>query len=665
MNDQLLSLQRIFTDRLFRIPDYQRGYAWGEKEVREFWNDLERLPIGKNHYVGVLTLEPVMEHDYKKWIDDIWLIQSKSYRPYYVVDGQQRLTTSIILIASLLEIMHERNIDKLNYSSRDEISSRYIKNSKDENCSLSFLFSYDFGNPSYKYLTDCVYQEKQADGSYSETVYTSNLENAKKFFKKQLETMSHEEIELIFKKITQNFLFNTYEISSDIDVYVTFETMNNRGKPLTSLELLKNRLIYISTLFDVGEDVKLRLRRDINGCWKVIYHLLGVNKKRKLQDDEFLNVHFLLYFDKAIKNHMDRASYLPWYDLPQEYLLEEYFLPQNVNTEKLSVAQVFDYINSLENGIKCWNKMNNPEFSEFSNDCKEYLKKLYYLCEVSFYRGYRNYYDMQIIKVLLMESLEIVRSELTLLKFLQSLEKYLFYMKFIPPECFNEEFEHKLNFYELTVKIKSGDLTLSGLREKINKVCEKIATSEDINRRIIKYYNRYGFYRSEFLRYFLCEYEVSLMKMSKNSIEKLNRDVLYSDERNSIEHIYPLNARIKYWKEMFADYSQKQRDVMRSSLGNLVAISASKNGKLGNLAFPEKKGNKQNSVGYMYGTYAEIELCNYENWGEKEILDRGIKLTNFIQKRWGIKIGKNKEDVKTFLGMNFEKENKKNSNQEQ
>ena len=70
--------------------------------------------------------------------------------------------------------------------------------------------------------------------------------------------------------------------------------MNNRGTPLTSLELLKNRLIYISTLFDVGEDVKLRLRRDINGCWKVIYHLLGVNKKRKLQDDEFLNVHFLL-----------------------------------------------------------------------------------------------------------------------------------------------------------------------------------------------------------------------------------------------------------------------------------------------------------------------------------------------------------------------------------
>lgn len=56
MNDQLMSLQRIFTDSLYRIPDYQRGYAWEEKEVNDFWNDLKRLQDENNHYVGVLTL---------------------------------------------------------------------------------------------------------------------------------------------------------------------------------------------------------------------------------------------------------------------------------------------------------------------------------------------------------------------------------------------------------------------------------------------------------------------------------------------------------------------------------------------------------------------------------------------------------------------------------
>lgn len=121
MNDQLMPLQRIFTDTLYRIQDYQRGYAWEEKEVTDFWNDLERLQEDKNHYVGVLTLEPVSREECSQWIDDLWLIRSRSYRSYYVVDGQQRLTTSVLLIMAIIEVMKERQIEKLNYFSVDQI----------------------------------------------------------------------------------------------------------------------------------------------------------------------------------------------------------------------------------------------------------------------------------------------------------------------------------------------------------------------------------------------------------------------------------------------------------------------------------------------------------------------------------------------------------------
>ena len=78
--------------------------------------------------------------------------------------------------------------------------------------------------------------------------------------------MAKEDLEVVYTKITQHFLFNMYIISDDIDVFVTFETMNNRGKPLSNLELLKNRLIYVSTMFKVDEHEKVRLRRDINQC---------------------------------------------------------------------------------------------------------------------------------------------------------------------------------------------------------------------------------------------------------------------------------------------------------------------------------------------------------------------------------------------------------------
>ncbi len=79
-----------------------------------------------------------------------------------------------------------------------------------------------------------------------ETIYTNNLDNAKLFFKNQIASANKSEIEDFYKRVTQNLLFNIFTISEEIDVCVAFETMNNRGRPLSYLELLKNRLIYLS-----------------------------------------------------------------------------------------------------------------------------------------------------------------------------------------------------------------------------------------------------------------------------------------------------------------------------------------------------------------------------------------------------------------------------------
>lgn len=65
MDPQLLTLSKIFTERLFRIPDYQRGYAWTEKQLKDFWTDIQQLEPGRNHYTGVLTLESVPEDVYR------------------------------------------------------------------------------------------------------------------------------------------------------------------------------------------------------------------------------------------------------------------------------------------------------------------------------------------------------------------------------------------------------------------------------------------------------------------------------------------------------------------------------------------------------------------------------------------------------------------------
>src|SRR5258708_38862321 len=97
MPTELQSLSKIFNSRIFRIPDYQRGYAWGERQLADFWSDLRRTTdTDRTHYCGQLTLEKAEESAWRQWTDDSWLVEDAGYEPCFIVDGQQRLTPAII-----------------------------------------------------------------------------------------------------------------------------------------------------------------------------------------------------------------------------------------------------------------------------------------------------------------------------------------------------------------------------------------------------------------------------------------------------------------------------------------------------------------------------------------------------------------------------------------
>jgi uncharacterized protein with ParB-like and HNH nuclease domain len=100
--------------------------------------------------------------------------------------------------------------------------------------------------------------------------------------------------------------------------------MNNRGKKLSDLELLKNRLIYLTTLYNDEElDAASRknLRETINDAWKEVYRQLGRNKARPLNDDDFLRAHWTMYFKYSRKTGRDYIR----------FLLDEQFTPKKVH----------------------------------------------------------------------------------------------------------------------------------------------------------------------------------------------------------------------------------------------------------------------------------------------------------------------------------------------
>ncbi|PTT29035.1 DUF262 domain-containing protein [Pseudomonas sp. HMWF021] len=181
MQSELKSLSKIFSEVIFRIPDYQRGYSWEEKHLKDFWNDIEQLPKGKSHYTGVLTLEPVTQESYQRWDDDIWIIEAKRYSPMYVVDGQQRLTTAVILLQAVLDKVSDG--DQLNYTEKDDIRRKYICEVKGRGISRSYIFGYEKDNPSYEFLKQKIFGDESVNHSlYEETIYTKNLLAAKTFF---------------------------------------------------------------------------------------------------------------------------------------------------------------------------------------------------------------------------------------------------------------------------------------------------------------------------------------------------------------------------------------------------------------------------------------------------------------------------------------------------
>lgn len=96
MSNELQPLSGIFVKRIFRIPDYQRGYAWLQPQLVDFWEDLVNLQPNRNHYTGLLSLRPLKDKESKDWIKEQWLFQEgEGYKPCHIVDGQQRLTTRI------------------------------------------------------------------------------------------------------------------------------------------------------------------------------------------------------------------------------------------------------------------------------------------------------------------------------------------------------------------------------------------------------------------------------------------------------------------------------------------------------------------------------------------------------------------------------------------
>lgn len=633
-DSKLQSLSEIFNNRIFRIPDFQRGYSWEERQLDDFWEDLQNLHPNKIHYIGLLTVEPINNSDIQnveKWKDDLWLLK-KGMTAYYVIDGQQRLTTLIILLHEILRTFSED--EGINFGSKSEWTERFLYRSFNQ-IYKSFVFGYEKDNPSDEFFkTRILEQESSTADKYPETLYTANLMFAKEYFAKKLKNLSRERKEEIFDKAVNKLKFNYYEIDDSLDIYVTFETMNNRGKDLSHLELLKNRLIYLSTLLHESDDTKSRLRKDINETWKTVYEYLGKNKENPLDDDVFLFNHWIMYYT------YDRSQS----DVYADFLLKRKFTAKNVLNGLLTINDIKDYIDSLAKCVKKWYYIYNIEQSDYSERIKEQIQKLD--------RVGMGAFPPMIMAVFTKESREDL-----IWDFLDACERFNFLVFAISHRSSNTQ---NSNIYRMTREYYMGDTDIVTITANIDFLTD----GEDENyyrgwfdlerfrnhiKELFLKNDKDGFYSWNGLRYFLYEYELFLQNNANTKVRW--EDFSKRSKEDTIEHIFPQSATSEYWKEHFGHLKPSEKRLYLNSLGNLLLLSRSKNSKLQNFDFERKKCLKNKDgkdIGYYNGSYSEIEVSKQTEWTPEQIKERGLLMLQFMEDRWKFRFSDwdiNKEDI--------------------
>ena len=187
LESQILPFKEIFKKKIFRIPDYQRGYSWEQTQLEDLWADLSNIHLHAYHFTGILTINNFSEQDYESLEREgfqnlvnreqgVVAINGEFYTPHNLVDGQQRLTTILILLSQLIKKIK-------NEAERLQFSRQYFFMYDNGN---KYLFGYHVDVPSHHYLIRDIFEDDSYSVEDTETLYTHNLDFAKDFFNKKI-----------------------------------------------------------------------------------------------------------------------------------------------------------------------------------------------------------------------------------------------------------------------------------------------------------------------------------------------------------------------------------------------------------------------------------------------------------------------------------------------
>ncbi|MFP6216974.1 DUF262 domain-containing protein [Helicobacter pylori] len=582
---ELLTLDGVIEKGVFEIPSYQRGYAWQDRQLKDFWNDLEHVSkLGdKFHYMHSLTLRE-LENEFES-------------SAFEIIDGQQRLATSLILLGLLSKITQN-------------------KDPKYSLINLEPILSYKYYGLSEAFRA--ITEEEKNLEAFKTSFYAKNLIDAYAFFKEKISNTPVGTLEKMFDALIKKMLFSVVELNDNrIDPFSSFETINNRGKDLSTLELLKNRLHFVAHKICDGKKLE-KLQNEINDTYTRIYYDL-----RHFKDDHlegFLK-HFVAYYYgekgdfkkrllemefNAHKRYTDNTNFNDEYEKIDDLL---FYLSYS--------SKVWNFLHTLDEKsitlIVDDNKKLEIEITPKMRGLLEKMRRLNALSDNAFLPLLLSLLTIQRVGKSANEQPYTTKELEGLLEYLERFG-FLIYGVAGKNTAKNEWIElafeafRAFRYGEENIAIeKLPTLEKSFFNRQGNSGLELLKEYIHSKKNTEKWY-QWG----KALNYLLYEYE-----LYHNPETTLNFD----SSIESIEHILP--------QKPDQGYSAKEKSWAKNphvvhALGNLLLISKNANSSLSNKPFDEKRKE------YLKGSYSEKEVAKNASFGVAQIKERSEKLLDFL-----------------------------------
>ncbi|CCB79829.1 RloF, putative [Helicobacter bizzozeronii CIII-1] len=575
MQSQYQPIEQFFK-HCYTIPLYQRAYSWEKEQWDQFLADLEEVTRGGNkYYFGNVLLESLED---QRHID--------------IIDGQQRITTILIFIRALHNVLAERvkRGEKLQQDVSEEDFLKYLREDFLIARNIPKLQAVKYDDP---YFQGMIIIDDKAMRSDPSTPSQERISGAKTFFLNHLNKCATPHVLNLLNKVKNAIVWRT-EFKSKKDSVLMFELQNNRGKTLTHMERLKSYLAYQIYTYSPDQASAEEKLKQIASIFEDIYRML--NDIKVWGEDEILRFFNISYFKQGYgyNENDDNANYKHELHNP----------PDNPNpTQKDKLAWIENYAKELRNAFADFREFCRLE-SPYRDSLLELDANPVYPFIFKAYRIFRNAPEKQTLLEQVFKTLEVIA------------------------------FRHKLISTRADLRTRLQGVLQNFtdadfLTQSIKNICENeyYWTDEDVKNALApeQYEDRWR--KNAII--ILARYENHLRGQHART-----KGYVTDLDKPQIEHIAPQKENNEKLKGGYCAYDDDfYQQHYLNCIGNLLLIDGTHNVSIGNRAFSEKLESYKNSP---LSQQREIKNFAQDRWDKQAIKSRHVKIVEFVLATWSL-----------------------------